>query len=484
MASINTNLPALTAQRNMGLTQSLFQKTVTRLSSGLRINNAADDSAGAFLGQKLKNQVRGLQQASRNAQDGVGLLQTAEGGLSVHNDILLRLRELAVQSSNGIMTDSDRALTITPEVTALLDEMTRVSDSTQYNGVKLLNGTMGGTQVTLGKNVQLVNPSIPTLQTYTHGFTGALTGGDLTAAQGVDGIVAFNSDPTKPRTYALQVGDANVGYAVGTDSVVITLESLAQTAETGFNVSELTTATIATQTITVNNVSSIKGSKVLNFDQLGVAVYINNKVGTDGAGVTKALRREDAAGANSGINNLFTVSANLANTDTDSVTAGVQTTTVLAPGLQGVLLQVGANNDPTNQLTLLAMNDMSAEGLGLTKSTNAAAGSVITGTTMSVAENVKTQAGALQAIDMIDKAIEQVSGTRSKIGAYQNRLEYTITNLGVAAENQQAAVSRIFDADVASEVSELVRTQILSQSAMAILAQANAAPQALLSLFR
>ena len=473
MASINTNLPAMTAQRNMGLTQSLFHKTVTRLSSGLRINNAADDAAGAFLGQKLKNQVRGLQQASRNAQDGVGMLQTAEGGLSVHNDILLRLRELAVQSSNGIMTDSDRALTIAPEVQALLDELTRVSDSTQYNGVKLLDGTMGGSQVTLGTNVGKVTSSGAVVYDPWNGGTD-MTGTDITAAHGIDGIVATTAS-SDPVYYAIK----STAYSAVTDQVTVSLLKLDTTTDTDATDNDAATAT---QAIVIDNVSQIKGSKLLDFDTFGVQVYVNNKIGTDGAGVASTMDHTAAAAATNFINNGFTVSANLFQIDTDRTTAGIQSTSSLSEGLEGVLLQVGANNDTTNQLTLLAMNDMSAEGLGLTEST--ATMSTITGSTMSLVENVKTQNGSLQGIDMIDKAIEVVSGARSRIGAYQNRLEYTMTNLGVAAENQQAAVSRIFDADVAQEVSELVRTQILSQSAMAILAQANAAPQALLSLFR
>jgi flagellin len=144
----------------------------------------------------------------------------------------------------------------------------------------------------------------------------------------------------------------------------------------------------------------------------------------------------------------------------------------------GLVLQVGANNDTADRMTLIEVNSMTAESLGLV----AAAGT--TGSTYSVANNVKTQQGAQDALDILDNAIAQVSTQRGKLGAFQNRLEHTITNLGVAAENQAAANSRIRDADVAAEVTEMVRTQILSQSAMAILAQANAAPQALLSLFR
>ena len=467
MTSINTNLPALTAQRNMGLTQALFHKTVTRLSSGLRINSAADDAAGSFLGQKLKNQVRGLQQASRNAQDGVGLLQTAEGGLSVHNDILLRLRELAVQSANGIMTDSDRALTISPEASSLLAELTRVSQTTKFNGVNLLDGKMGGAQVTLGTNVGKVTSGGTVVY---DPFTTDMTGTDITSAHGIDGIVATTAG-SNPVYYAIKT----TPYSTLTDSVSVSLLKLDTTTDADASDND---AAVATQTITISNVSAIKGSKALNFDTFGIQLYVNNKIGTDGLAAPAPASMDHTAPASGTnfVNNGFTVSSNLFQTDTDRTTVGIQTTSNLSEGLNGVLLQVGANNVSADQLTLLSMNDMSAAGLGLSKT--------IAGSSYDLADNLKTQTGSLQAIDIIDLAVQQVAGERANIGAIQNRLDYSITNLGVAAENNQAAVSRIFDADVASEVSELVRTQILSQSAMAILAQANAAPQALLSLFR
>jgi flagellin len=472
-ASINTNMPAMTAQRHLGATQGLFHRTVERLSSGLRINSARDDAAGLFLSERLKNQVRGLQQASRNAQDGISFLQTAEGGLSVQHDILMRLRELAVQSANGIMTDADRALSIAPEAKALMEELDRISGTTSFNGTKLLDGKMGGAQVTLGTNVSRVDINGALVSEAV--TTNDVAGTDLITNYGIESIQA-KSATKDPKAYAI----LTTAYDATTDSVDVTVEELDPT--------DGTAAALSSQTITINDVSSIKGTQLLKFSDYDINIYVNGAIGTDGAGAAQALDR--TAGT---FNNVaFTVSSNLKLMDTDDTTVGtIDTTSVLSEGLEGVKLQVGANNVDSDQLTLLNMNAADAAQLGLKATANLGTDTdadnvldTFTTSTITVADGLSTQKGAQLAIDVIDEAIEQVSTQRSKIGAYQNRMDYTVTNLGVAAENQQAAASRITDADVAAEVSEMVRTQILSQSAMAILAQANAAPQALLSLFR
>ncbi|CAA9209800.1 MAG: Flagellin protein FlaA [uncultured Chloroflexi bacterium] len=296
-ASINTNMPAMTAQRHLGATQGLFHRTVERLSSGLRINSARDDAAGLFLSERLKNQVRGLQQASRNAQDGVSFLQTAEGGLSVQHDILMRLRELAVQSANGIMSDADRALSIKPEADALLAELSRVSQTTQFNGTKLLDGKMGGAQVTgvgtaAGSNAALVLPDGVTV--VAAASAAPVSGADLTAANGIENIQA-KSAPTNPMGYTLNVA---APYAPATDSVDLVL-----TQEGG-----------ATQTITVNNVSTINGAKLISFNNFDVDVLVNANLAT-GLGGAVAM-------TNVG----FAVSQNVALMDTDTTTAGIQST--------------------------------------------------------------------------------------------------------------------------------------------------------------
>ncbi|RLT53038.1 MAG: flagellin FliC [Chloroflexi bacterium] len=277
---INYNYESISAQRNLSSTQGSFFKAIEQLSSGLRINNAADDAAGLAVSEKLKNQVRGLNQAQRNAQDGISLLQTAEGALNETHSLLGRMRELAVQSANDTLSNSDR-LHIQDEVDQLLSEVDRISNATQFNKISLLTGT---------------------------------------------GVI------------------------------------------TGLN------------------------------------------------------------------------------------------------------LHIGANTEPSptngsNQITISIANS-NTTGLSI------------------AALSLETQGDANSAIDTLDAAIETISTTRGQIGAYQNRLDSMINSLGVASENAGAANSRIRDADVAKSVSEMVRTQILQQSTMAVLAQANQAPQMALQLLK
>jgi flagellin len=281
---INYNYESISAQRNLTSTQGSFFKAIEQLSSGLRINKASDDAAGLAVSEKLKNQVRGLNQAQRNAQDGISLLQTAEGALNETHSLLGRMRELAVQSASDTLSNADR-LHIQDEVNQLLSEVDRIANSTQFNKISLLN----------------------------------------------------NSGST-----------------------------------------------------------------------------------TD------------------------------------------------------VLLHVGANHETgsgtnDNEITV-SLNGSDTAALGV----DALAGAV----------SLTTQSGANSAISALDTAIETVSTTRGQIGAYQNRLDSMINSLGVASENAGAANSRIRDADVAKSVSEMVRTQILQQSTMAVLAQANQAPQMALQLLK
>jgi flagellin len=270
---INSNVEAFNAQRNLAFTATVFGKSVEKLSSGFRINRAADDAAGLSISEKLRSQIRGLAQAQRNAQDGISLVQTAEGALNEQHAILQRMRELAVHSSNGTLTDADRTQ-IQSEFDALSTELTRISEWTTFNGKKLLDGTLSLT------------------------------------------------------------------------------------------------------------------------------------------------------------------------------------------------LQIGSNNATAEQMTVALTTDMDATGLGL-------------GTT-----SLATQGAAQTAIVTIDAAIGTVSTTRSTFGALQNRLEHTIANLSVAEENLVAAESRIRDVDMAEEMVNFTKTQILQQAGTAILAQANQAPQGVLALLR
>lgn len=295
---INYNQASSQAQRGVSGAQNSFFSAISQLSSGLRINRAADDSAGLAVSEKLKNQVRGLNQAQRNAQDAISLLQTAEGALNEVHSILGRMRELAVQSANDTLTNSDRAH-IQNEVNSLLSEVDRIGNSTQFNSIQLLNGDASGP----------LNLA---------GFTFH---------------VGANTDvPTASNEIAFTIGASSLGYTGGTDGVI-------------------------------------------------------------------------------------------------------------------------------NSTSLAGVNALATTG-------------------------VATQTDANAAIATIDTAVEAVSGYRGAIGAMQNRLESAINSIGVAAENTGAANSRIRDADVAQSVSEMIRSQILQQSSMAVLAQANQAPQSVLQLLK
>ena len=295
---INYNQASSQAQRGVSGAQNSFFSAISQLSSGLRINKAADDSAGLAVSEKLKNQVRGLNQAQRNAQDAISLLQTAEGALNEVHSILGRMRELAVQSANDTLTNSDRAH-IQNEVNSLLSEVDRIGNSTQFNSIQLLTGDASGP----------LNLA---------GFTFH---------------VGANTDvPTASNEIAFTIGDSSLGYTGGTNGVI-------------------------------------------------------------------------------------------------------------------------------NSTSLAGVNALATTG-------------------------VATQTDANAAIATIDTAVEAVSGYRGAIGAMQNRLESAINSIGVAAENTGAANSRIRDADVAQSVSEMIRSQILQQSSMAVLAQANQAPQSVLQLLK
>jgi flagellin len=495
MASINFNWPSVTAQRNMAATQTAFHTSVERLSSGLRINSAADDAAGLFISEKLQNQVRGLNQATRNAQDGISLVQTAEGALNVTHSILQRMRELAVQSSNGVLTSADRQA-ISDETKQLLDEVTRVAQSTQFNTLNLLDGKLGGAQVT-GLGQVTVPPSAGGSGTAS-GVVDAngvllsaatavnVPGTDIQSIYGIDNVNA-NSVVANVNAPAGQLANTPVAYQIDVSAVGTDITGAAAAADSvQVRLSQLDPATGAEiaanqQVITVNNVSTIQGSQLVHFGNFDIDVMVNSKLGTDGAGNAQALGNGQPV-SNTGFavsNNLKLVSPNTTTYSAGPpiVPAVANTSSNLPAGVNGLVLQVGADNVSADQMTMMNLNAMTAQALGLEGDSN-------TGSTWDISQNMLTQSGAQEAIDIIDNAVSLVSNERGKLGAFQNRLQYTITNLGVAAENQAAANSQIQDADVATEVSNMVKNQILAQAGSAVLAQANQQPTMLLSLLR
>jgi len=428
---INTNVNALNAYRNLTGTQSSMTTSLERLSSGLRINRAADDAAGLAISEKLRSQVNGLNQAQANAQDGVSLIQTAEGALNEAHSILQRMRTLAVQSASDTNTNADRAQ-IQKEVAALTKEVDGISKRTQFNGMGLLDGSFSAKQLQIGANTgQTMGVSIASMGADGLGLS---TGGTAPTATAIRGgtatstITATVAGTVASGTYTIQAG--------GTGQPNVVLDSSGN--RVGTMSADMETATIGDATVTFS-AAVANGNKVV----LGTQSYVADTVGT---------RVSEVIG---------------------SVQAG-------AYKLSGSSV-VDASNKAVGTWDSVANKISFNDGASMTLS--AALGS----DTLTVTDGVEkvdlsTKAGAQNALKQIDKAIQTVSDQRADLGALQNRLTHTINNLGVSAENLAASESRIRDTDMAKEMTNFTRSQILQQAGVSMLAQANQSSQSVLKL--
>jgi len=451
---INTNILSLTAQRNLNRNQSNMAVSMQRLSSGLRINSAKDDAAGLAISERFTTQIRGLNQAIRNANDGVSFAQTAEGALSTVGGNLQRIRELAVQSINDTNSSSDRQA-LNNEVSQLISEINRVSSSTQFNGQNILDGSLSNLTFQVGANQ---NQTISVTGVDSRGaalgaaydtgsaiLSSAITGMtditlngiavDLTAATTVSDVVS-----------AINNGYANHGVQALRDTSVTTAALTVAAALTGTN----------TASVTMNGVT-IDFNAATSATSTTVAAQLNNF--TTQTGVTATVVATGAAGTIT-----LTSSADIAVTaDAGSVVGGPETYNrgiILATDV-GSTITVGGTDAAALGLGAIAAVDHTLNGVD-----------VLTGTT------------ANSSLLVLDFALQQVSGLRSELGAVQTRFESTISNLEVTAENMTSARSRIRDTDFAKETADLTRVQILQQAGIAMLAQANAQPQSVLALLK
>ena len=394
---INHNLNAMNAHRNMNSSTIAQGKAMEKLSSGLRINRAADDAAGLAISEKMRSQIRGLNQASRNAQDGISMIQTAEGALSETQAIGQRMRELAVQSANGTYTDEDRAL-INQEFLQLKSEIDRIATDTEFNGNKVLNGSLSG------KEIKVSNAGI------TH--------------------VAPNQGPNN---------DIHANF-----EGVVDTEELAKLGEGTFEIR----VTVAQEGNTSSDVTLELIDKANFNDKEYVMDSFTFSTNVSGTGTTEEFEL-------GGVKLEFSATG---------LKSGTITFTNEAEKVEdGVILQVGANK---NQTIGVSVDNMRSRELGL--------GGV----------SVATAADAQDAIQLIDDAVSRVSVQRADLGATQNRLEHTIASTDNTAENLQASESRIRDVDMAKEMMNLTRLNVLQQASQAMLAQANQAPQNVLSILK
>ena len=392
---INHNIAALNTYNRLSATNGQTNKALEKLSSGLRINRAGDDAAGLAISEKMRGQIRGLDMASKNAQDSISLIQTAEGALTESHSILQRMRELAVQSSNDSNTDQDR-LELQAEVKNLISELDRIGNTTEFNTKKLLDGSAKGVKEAVDGTVRVNNNSALTLDT---------TDVAAAAASGakVDGAYMIIKVSAQSGATTFNAADFKI---IGPDG------------QTSNHVTVATTTSIGVTTNIIGTADSIA---------LSNGSLATMKVGES---ITLVFGKREAA----------------------SNTLG-----------NSIMTQIGAN---AGQSMFISIGDMRAEAIGVD------------------ALDISTKFGAQTAIETVNNAITKVSSQRSSLGAMQNRLEHTINNLGAASENLTAAESRIRDVDMAKEMMNFTKSNIISQAATAMLAQANQQPQGVLQLLR
>jgi flagellin len=471
MASmINTNLNSLTAQRNASKTQNELSTAISRLSSGLRINSAKDDAAGLAISERFTTQVRGLNQAARNANDGISLAQTAEGALGSIGSNLQRMRELAVQSANATNSASDRAA-LQQEVSQLAAEIDRVSVQTQFNGINLLDGSFSAQQFQVGANAgQTIaissiasarTSSLGSFQGYTLTNQSIGTASDTAAAQSV----TVGGVTTSLGTIA---NDAKALAAAINGSGVSGLSATANATTVAAGVSGTAPTAAGTSTVDINGLTiSIAGTTDLTTNRANAVAAINAQ-----SSVTGVVASDTGAGVS-------LAAADGRNITVANFAAGGATGAALASyglaaaGTTGgtVNLTYKAPAGTTGSMTFTGAFNPGAQAIAATGASVASL-------------DISTVAGANTALSAIDSALASISSSRASLGAIQNRFQSTIENLQTSAENQSAARSRILDADFAAETAALSRAQVLQQAGTAMVAQANQLPQQVLSLLR
>ena len=485
---IQHNIAALNSYRNLTGNNSAVSKNLEKLSSGYRINRAGDDAAGLAISEKMRAQITGLNTAQKNAQDGVSLVQTAEGALTEVHSMLNRMVELADQSANGTYDNPVDRANLQKEISSLKDEIDRIAGATNFNGINLLDGslsakkldlnqasTLGGKAITVQENAAVATKSDFTVDAgdgKEHTLTveyadenGKLHSVDLKYKSGAD-----KATNTKNIKDAITKSELASVFDVAEDASKFTLTSKVA-GKGGAKLTGIkTTDTVATA---VTNGKVAEGTNATVTAKGQGAIADGDKITLNGKTYqfVKDADTEVADGATAvliGQNN----DATMANLNKALESAGIKATpnanditfAALNNG-KGLTLQIGDTSEDFNQMTV-SVGDMHTVALGIADI------------------DISTQAGAKAAVGKIKSAINSVSSTRGDLGAIQNRLEHTINNLSVTSENMTAAESRIRDVDMANEMMAYTKNNILVQSSQAMLAQANQLPQGVLQLLQ
>lgn len=496
---INHNISAMQTNTQLRKTEDALSTSLERLSSGLKINKAADDAAGMAISRKMKTQIEGLERASQNGSDGISVIQTAEGALNEVTAMLQRMRELSVQAANGTNTNSDR-MAIQEEITQLSQEIQRISDTTEFNTKPLLDGNIDKNSYTNNTGIELIYSSdtvpsveygmtltcdprqavvvgaVPSFDEIGEGESGMITinGYQITLLEGTTleecfstirdicdsmNIKAFFGDgpdaegPVETAGYTeTEIGEGNLilmtnGYG-STESISVQCNNPDLAELLGFS-TETVTARGVDAEVTLGDgfgataTATAYGDIVSVRDSDGFEMRFQVKAGSAGTDFT------DATGDGTQEQEIS------AATELDSVT------TLLDAG--SMYLQVGANEDQTMEVRIPRIDPVT---LGIANA------------------NVCTQEGAERAISLFDSAVNEVSSIRAKLGAYQNRLEHSITNLNLTSQNMTESMSRIEDVDMAEEMTTYTQQSVLEQAGTSMLAQANQRPQNVLQLLQ
>jgi flagellin len=534
---INHNIAAMNTHRQLTGNTAAANKSLEKLSSGLRINRAGDDAAGLAISEKMRAQVRGLDMASKNAQDGISLIQTAEGALNETHSILQRMREVADQSANGTNTADDR-LALQDEVSQLKTEIDRIGNTTEFNTQKLLNGALNtaaggsvGANVTTGATVAKFSGA-----KLSGGAT--MNGAALTAAEFVKetlDIDGFNIDVdwsalTTAEKNTLSGATSQATKKTATELIVSKINEAID--NSGKNATHITGYVDSTGFMVLNSGNKGDGARVAVAagSAAGVVKSASMNGGTAASGVT--YYNGSAVAAQSGdmtigdtllklvlpvvtAANTMVSGAALIASGINAAISGYNVLTGKSSGEAGFIEKVSATttkdgrftitsptgpisfadragNTGLSDLGLSAAQTESAGGGGMTFQIGANRGQTLsfgigdmrTAALGLASVDVSTATSASKALDSLDGAIKSVSSQRSKMGAVQNRLEHTINNLQTASENLSGAESRIRDVDMAKEMMEFTKSNILSQAAQSMLAQANQQPQGVLQLLR
>ena len=486
---IQHNIAALNSYRQLSGNNSAVSKNLEKLSSGYKINRAGDDAAGLAISEKMRAQITGLETAQKNANDGISLVQTAEGALTEVHSMLNRMVELADQSANGTYDNETDRANLQKEVKSLLDEIDRIADGTNFNGINLLDGSLSTTELNvkatgnIGGAAAQITPNVAT------GASSQITVADGSSAGPQKLTVEYadasgkvhsidvqytatggKTDDIKNISDAIKAsGELSSVFDVTTnaDNVILTSKVTGSagakvTSVKTTDADKVTKGNIADgtdATVTVKNLAiAAKGDKfTLNGKTYEFVADTAAKPTTEGA--TAIVVGKDKADTVANINKAL---------EKEGVQATIDTDNVVLSAIQngkGLTLQIGDTADDFNQLTV-SVGSMKAKSLGIAD------------------VDISTQAGAQTAVSKIKDAINSVSSTRGDLGAIQNRLEHTINNLSVTTENMTAAESRIRDTDMAKEMMSYTKNNILVQASQAMLAQANQIPQGVLQLLQ